>query len=168
MANGCPSCEDFDLRQPIRQRVVATLMEKGFDARWIKKNEPFVLTMDEEELHIPIDLLVCVDARPALLIKCVNGHLASRERASLAMARLFRNHPIPFAIVANWLDAVVTDTLTGRTVGSGYLDLPGPSDVVERLRACSSFCLSDAQREREERILATYYHIRCDPPGEPY
>ena len=163
-----PPCEGFDPRHLIRQKVLETLKEKGFHETCIKQNEPFLLTTDEEELHIPIDLLVHVDTNPALLIKCVNGSLSTRDRASLAMARLYPGHPVPFAVVANPLDAVVTATLTGKTVGSGYRDLPGPADVMEQLQACSSFSLSDAQRERDKRILATYYHIRCDPPGEPY
>lgn len=155
-------------RHEIRSRVVKTLKEKGFQENQIRKDEPFVLETKEGTIRIPIEVLVCQEERPAILIKCINGNLATRERASVAMARLFPTEPVPFAIVASETDAVVMDTRTGKSVGFGYTAFPNPAAVAEKQKTASVFSLSLAQAEREKRILNTYYHLRCPAPGDPY
>ena len=115
-----------------------------------------------------MEVLVCSEGRPVILIKCISGNLATRERASVAMARLFPAHPVPFAIVANETDAVVMDARTGKTVGFGYQAFPDPTAVTENSDIGAEFSLSFSQREREKRILNTYYHLRCPAPGDPY
>ena len=144
------------------------LPAEEYDEASMKQGESFVLATEEGDLRIPIEVLVYLDERPALLVKCVRGHLSTRERASLALARLLAETPIPFAIVANERDAAVFDTVTGKAVGQGYDAFPGPKEAEQRLRDSSDVRIPSAQRERERRILHTYFHLRCTIELEPF
>ena len=155
-------------RNRIRGMVIQALKDSGYDEASMKQEESFVLATEEGELRIPIEVLVYLDDRPALLVKCVRGHLSTRERASLALARLLAETPIPFAIVANERDAAVFDTVTGKAVGQGYDAFPGPKEAEQRLRDSSDVRIPSAQRERERRILHTYFHLRCTIELEPF
>jgi len=155
-------------RDRIRAKVIEALKEAGYDEGAMEQDESFVLATEEGELRIPIEVLVCLDKKPALLVKCVRGHLSTRERASLSLARLLAEKPIPFAIVANETDAVVFDTITGKAVGKGYGAFPDPKEAEQGLRESAAWRIPSAQREREERILHTYYHLRCTVDMEPF
>lgn len=155
-------------RDRIRGKVIEALKKSGYDEASMKQNESFVLATQEGELRIPIEILVYLNQKPALLVKCVRGHLSTRERAALALARLLTETPVPFAIVANETDAAVFDTITGKAVGQGYGGFPGPKEAEPRLRDSSDLPVPSEQRERERRILHTYYHLRCSVELEPF
>ena len=94
--------------------------------------------------------------------------MSTRERASLSLARLLAEKPVPFAIVANERDAVVFDTMTGKVVGRGYGAFPDPKEAEQRLRESTASSIPPAQQDREKRILHTYYHLRCTVEMEPF
>lgn len=155
-------------RERIRQKVIDALKMCGYDEGSMRQDESFALATEEGDLRIPIEILVCLDQTPTLLVKCVRGNMSARERASLSLARLLAERPVPFAIVANERDAVVFDTMTGKVVGRGYGAFPGPKEAEERLQQSSASSIPSAQREREKRILHTYYHLRCTVELEPF
>jgi hypothetical protein len=155
-------------RDRIRKKVIAALKKAGYDDRSMRQDESFVLATKQGDLRIPIEIIVTLDDNPALLVKCVRGHTSTRERASLSLARLLGERPIPFSIVANERDAVVFDTISGKAVGRGYGAFPSPANTEERLRVCADFLIPSDQRIREERILETYYHLRCTAEMEPF
>lgn len=155
-------------RDRIRRKVIDALKESGYDEGSMRQDESFVLPTDEGELRIPIEILVCLDQAPTLLVKCVRGNMSTRERASLSLARLLAEKPVPFAIVANERDAVVFDTITGKVVGRGYGAFPGPEEAKQRLRESGGSRIPPAQQDREKRILHTYYHLRCTVELEPF
>jgi hypothetical protein len=155
-------------RDRIRRQVIDVLKQSGYDEGAMKLEESFALDTEEGEISIPIEVLVHVDRKPALLVKCVRGNMATRERPSLSLARLLLDEPIPFAVVTTETEAVVFDTLTGKTVGRGYGAFPSPTDAKQRLRDASGFRIPPEQKEREKRILHTYYHLRCTTEMEPF
>lgn len=155
-------------RDRIRRKVIEALKRSGYDEGSMRQDESFVLATEEGEIRIPIEVLVYLDHQPVLLVKCVRGNMATRERPSLSLARLLFEKPIPFAIVATEREAVVFDTTTGKTVGRGYGAFPSPREAEQRLRDSSDFQVPPAQREREKRILHTYYHLRCTTELEPF
>ena len=155
-------------REWVRKKVIGALREAGFDEGSMKLDESFVLATKDGELQIPIEIMVCLDQKPIVLVKCVRGYMSTRERAAVALARLLADTPIPFAIVANEKDAVVYDAITGKAVGRGYRAFPRPPEAEQRLKDCTDFRIPPDQRMREERILETYYHLRCTVDMEPF
>jgi hypothetical protein len=155
-------------RDWIRRKVLSALVEAGFDEASMRLDEPFSLTTKEGALEIPIEILACIDRRPALLVKCVKGYTSTRERAAVALARLLAEPPVPFAIVANEKEAVVYDTITGKAVGQGYGGIPRRAEAEQKLQEYDDFRIPSDQRTREQRILETYYHLRCTVEMEPF
>lgn len=131
-------------------------------------DESFVLDTEEGRLEVPIEILAGLGQDPVLLVKCVRGNLGPRERASVALARLLKDRPIPFAIVASESDAVVFDALTGKVVGHGYDAFPTPEEAGRKLPDASAFVIPSERHEKERRILSTYYHLRCSVDLEPF
>jgi hypothetical protein len=155
-------------RDRIRQKVLLALIRLGYDEGSMRLDESLVLDTEEGELRVPIEILVSLNRDPILLVKCVRGNLGTRERASVALARLLKDRPIPFAIVANESDAVVFDTITGQAVGHGYGAFPAPEEASERIPKARAFVIPSDRREKEKRILRTYYHLRCSAELEPF
>ncbi len=156
-------------RERIRGKVIETLKQAGYDEGSMKLDQSFaVATEGEGELVIPIEILVHLDNEPALLVKCVRGNMATRERPALALARLLKDRPIPFAAVTTEREAVVFDAITGKPVGRGYGAFPGPAEAEQRLRDAADVRVPPDQQEREKRILHTYYHLRCTTEMEPF
>jgi hypothetical protein len=62
----------------------------------------------------------------------------------------------------------VFDTITGKAVYQGYEAFPGPEEVEPRLRDAANRPVPSKQREKEKRILHTYYHLRCSVELEPF
>lgn len=161
----CLMAEDL---RGIRDRVLAALRTKGHDLAGARTDLSYRLGGDRGGESIPIDAIVYRDDRPVFLVKCVTGNLVYRERASVSLARLYGDTPIPFAIVANDWHAVVLDVRSGKSVGFGYDAFPDPATTEAGVRAAADTALTDLQRERETRILDTYVHLRCGTSNEPF
>jgi len=157
-----------DTRNVIRSRVVEALEQLGYSRDQMAFQERFRLETEDGEILVPIEIMVSVDDRPALLIKCIDGHISTREQAAVALARLFPGGPVPFAMVANETDAVVVETGSRRTVGFGFSTVPTPSEIRSRFRNGPQTVPEPGSQEREKRILATYFHLRCPVPKDPY
>ena len=92
------------------------LDEKGYAAGDVKKNVAFDVVLGQEKLRSHVDLLVSVDGKKAMVIKCAPGSLSSRERHVLASARVMSDIPVPVAVVMDPVSAVVLDSATGKTM----------------------------------------------------
>ncbi len=168
MQTNHPNCHTYSDRHQILIIIKEAFIKAGFETEQLEEKTWFILDSDEGEIRIPIELLVYFDLKPAILVKCISGSLTTRERASLSMARLLTIPPIPFAVVANEKDVIVMETITGKIIGYGYDSLPAPKKVKGSLDQGVKSALSAEQKEREKRILCTYYHLRCGGSSEPF
>lgn len=155
-SRGC-ECGECD---GIRRRITEQLERLGRHSLRVSKNLLFSLEIGGEKLELPVDLLIYDSGRPVLLVECVAGHLAVRERAAVSKARLLPGGPVPLVVVANEADAVVVEVERGKEIAFGIDAL---ASVLEK-----GF---DAWRnppkpspgaiERERRILAVYGNLGC-------
>lgn len=162
---GVAGAED---RAGISSRMVAALERRGYVREQMAFQEVFRLDTDGGATQIPIEILVSVEGRPALLIKCIDGPISAREDAAVALARLFPGGPVPFAVVANETETVVIETVSRKTYGVGSASIPTPGTLRVRFRSGPSGAPDPVRREREKRILAVYVHLRCPVPRGPY
>ena len=73
--------------------------EKGYLPEDIEKEVAFDVVVGQETVRSSVDILVSIDGRKAMVIKCAPGSLASRERQAVAAARLLGDFQIPVAVV---------------------------------------------------------------------
>jgi hypothetical protein len=116
-----------------RQKVERYLVEeKGYLREEICVDAPIEVEIDGEVYRSTVDLVVQIEGRPLMAIKCAAGSLGSREREIVSAARLFSRSPLPLAIVSDGTDATILDTMTGKKKAVGMAAIP-PRDQACKL-----------------------------------
>ncbi len=139
-----------------RQAVERYLVEeKGYAKNEIAVDRPLDLTVGGEFYRSRIDLLVRIGGRPLMAVKCVAGSLDSRQRETIAAARIAEARTIPLAVVSDGKAARVMDAVTGEKIGERLEDLPARSEADSYLERVSE-PLEREKIEREKLIFRTY------------
>ena len=140
-----------------RQAVARLLVEKkGYAKKDLRRAVPIKVTIGSESYRSKVDLIVSINGRSVMLIKCAAGSLGSRERETLAAARLLEPHPIPLSMVSDGHTAVVLDTTSGKVIGKGWEAVPTEKEAIKRLAADTVPELSPERREKEGLIFRSY------------
>jgi hypothetical protein len=135
-------------------RILIT--KKGYAKADIKRDVPIKILSDTESYRSKVDLVVSVGGKSVMVIKCVAGSLGSRERETLAAARLLESRPIPLSIVSDGRTALVFDTKSGQIVGKGWEAVPTRKDAMENQATIVLPELPQKRREKEELIFRCY------------
>ncbi|HDD44943.1 MAG TPA: adenosine deaminase, partial [Candidatus Desulfofervidus auxilii] len=92
---------DTDMER-LRQKVGRFLVEeKGYDKSDIEINIIFETIANEKKIVIPIDYIIRLKGKRLILIKCFPTALITREKVTLACARLLDNYPIPLTVITD-------------------------------------------------------------------
>ena len=142
-----------------RQMVERFLVEeKGYAKADISVNAPIEFEVAAEIYCSKIDLLVSagLNRQPTMVVKCAAGSLGSRERETLAAARLYGTYPIPISVVSDGRTAIVMDTVSGRTIGKELAAIPARIEIEAYLKQVTRQPLSRRQLEAERMIFRSY------------
>ena len=140
-------------RQAIEQFLVN---KKGFLKKDIEVNVNIELNIEGRIYKSNVDIVVCVDNKKFMAIKCAPGSLGSREREILAAARLLDGYQLPLSVVSDGKTATVMDTVSGKKTGQGLNAIPSKNDIKKILKS-TSFCpLPDKRKAREMLIFRSY------------
>ncbi len=140
-----------------RQTVERFLIEqKGFAKQDIEVDAPLELLIAGEVYRSKIDLIVRVNGRRLMAIKCAAGSLGSREREILAAARLTDTYQIPFSMVSDGKTAIVLDTVSGQTIGEGLDAVFSKQDASEKLKTLEFLPFPEKRLDREKIIFRSY------------
>lgn len=140
-----------------RQNFEKFLVEtRGYAKQDIQVDEPMTVQFQGEDYVSSIDLVVCVKDRAVMAVTCVAGSIGSYEREILAGARLVRNYQIPFAVSTDAKDAVILDTLSGKTMGKGLAAVPSREQMEKKLPDLLFEPLDETRKEREMIIYRSF------------
>jgi hypothetical protein len=140
-----------------RQMVEKVLVEaKGYAREDIEVGVPIHLDMGQEQYHSQLDLVVKLQGRRFMVIKCAAGSLASREREVIAAARLLDRYQLPLAVVSDGRTALVWDTLSGKQIGQELAAIPSPEQAQAWLNPDNLLPLEESRRLRQQLIFRTY------------
>ena len=154
-----------DLAAAARRMIEYLLLEKkGYGPGDVRKGLAFEVQLGAESAWSSADFLVSVDGRNAMLIKCAAGSLDSRERQAVAAARVIASPPLPVAVVADPVNAVVLDVAGGKATGEGFGAIPVKDQLRQLLAAASVQPLDPKRLEKEKRILLAFDAIKCCVP----
>ncbi len=143
--------------EEIRQQVERFLVEtKGYDKDDIEVDAKIAFTIGDEPVQSNVDLVVNVEGKRFMVVKCVPGSLGSRHRETLAAARLLEACQVPFSVVTDGKDAEFLDTVTGELVGQGLTVIPSKDEAVEKSKAIQCIPYPEAKLEREKIIFRSY------------
>jgi len=155
---------DFITGQPIadthderaRQKIARLLVEdKGYLKGDIEMRRKIPLTVDGKRAT-RVDFIIRLEGRAFAVIVFGPGSLVSRERSTLAAARLVEPYEVPFAVVTNGQDAEVLETQSGRVIAEGLDAIPSKEEALEKIGALTFEGLSEKRLEKEQRILYVF------------
>jgi hypothetical protein len=140
-----------------RQAAARMLInQKGYVKEDIKRAVPIKVMIGDEPYYSSVDLVVTVNGKSIMIVKCAAGSLGSREREALAAARLLEAYPIPLAVVSDGKTAVVLDTQSGKVVGKGWDAVPDKKDAIKALTVDRLSEMPPDKRRKEALIFRSY------------
>jgi len=143
--------------EEIRQRVEQYLVEvKGYRKEDICVDADIESDIDGSCYASQLDLVVAVENRNFMVIKCAAGSLESREREVISASRIFALSLVPFAVVSDSKTAVIYDSATGKKIGEGL------NNILPRAEAINFFSTHQPaqipeKRLKKERIIFRSY-----------
>jgi hypothetical protein len=148
----------------IRQAAERLLLDLGYERSQVAVDYTHERSLGERCLCIRADLAIRLEGRVVLVITCRRGSLVSREKETVAAARLIAEPWAPFALVFNKDSAELLDTKTGRVIGEGLEAVPGPVDLADMARQKPPEHPDKAALEQAARVYEAYSFIQC--PGK--
>ena len=140
-----------------RQSVEQVLVEqKGYAKEDIEVDAPLVIKIAEKVYRSSVDLVVSVDGRRLMTIKCAAGSLGSREREIIAASRLLDKYQIPFSVVSDGKTATVLDTVSGDKLGDGLDAIFSKEEITKCSVATRLEPLPERRLEKEKLIFRSY------------
>jgi hypothetical protein len=140
-----------------RQRVERFLVEtKGYTKDDIEVDADLKFTIGDEEVHSNVDLVVRVQGKRFMVLRCVPGSLVSRQRETLAAARLLDSYQIPFSVVTDGKDAQLLNTATGEVLDQGMGTIPSKEEAIRRMKEMKLQSFPQDRLEREKIIFRSY------------
>lgn len=140
-------------RQAIERYLVE---EKGFKRQDIQVNVPIRIMIRDQAYCSHVDLVITLDGRKLMTVKCAPGSLGSREREIVSAARLLDVYQIPLALVSDGRSAIVLDARSGRKTGEGMAAIPSRGDLRHQFQDVPLEPLAGERREREKLIFRSY------------
>lgn len=143
--------------EAVRQLFEKFLVEeKGYLKEDIKVDEKLVVQFKGKDYVSAIDLIVHCSKKAFMAITCVAGSIGSYEREILAGARLVYDYQIPFAISTDARDAVIMDTISGKTTGQGLDAIPSKKNALKMIESFKFESLDESRKEREMIIYRSF------------
>lgn len=140
-----------------RQQVEHFLVEeKGYRPEDVIVDAPIQMEIAGEVYRSTVDLVVVIDERALMAIKCAAGSLGSREREIVSAARLWNETPMPLAVVSDGSTATVLDTRNGRKKGQGLSAIPSRNDLADLANAALPPSLAPERLAREKLVFRSY------------
>ena len=140
-------------RQTVEQHLVHRL---AFQPADININCPIAVTINKETYRSRIDLVVHIDGRIVMAIKCAAGSLESRQREIVAAARLLTDYQIPLSVVSDGQTAFVYDTVSGKKIGTGMAAIPCRKETARLAETAEFIPYPEDRRDREAIIFKSY------------
>ncbi len=140
-----------------RQKIARFLVEKkGYAKDDIETQRPIRLTLDGDEATVKVDFVIRLDGKAFATIIFGPGSLVTRERSTLAVARLIEEYAVPFAVITNGQDAELLETQSGKIVAEGLEAIPSKQAAVKAMGSLAFDKVPEDRVEKEKRILFAF------------
>ncbi len=153
-----PDTDDERIRQKIERLLID---QKGYSRQDIEVDRDFEIVIEEEVYRPKADLIVSVEGKRFMLMRCARGSLVSRETEVVSCARILDDYQIPFAVVTNGEDAEVLETVSGEVIGNGLESIPSKEKSLEAVKQIEFKKLQEKRIEKEKRIFLAFEAIKC-------
>lgn len=140
-----------------RQAAEKYLHEQlGYPLASIGVDVELTLDVAGEPYQTQLDLVITVDAKPFMVIKCAAGSLESREKEVISAARIMAPLPVPYAVVSDGKAAVIYDAVERKKINAGMNQMPSYSAAQAFLETYAPTPIPEDRLEREKIIFKSY------------
>ena len=124
-------------RERIRQKIAKYLVnEKGYKISDFQLDREIHLEANNEKIVSFVDLVVRINDRSLMIIRCGPGSVITREAGTVAAARLLEeDYIVPWAVQANLFDASFIDVKKKKAVGYGWDSIPTRAELIKMTSA---------------------------------
>jgi hypothetical protein len=139
------------------------LSEKGYRAEDLEVEREFRIELGDEVFTVKSDIVLKVEGRIVLLVKCAMTSPESWERYTVAMCRVSCNEVIPFCLVTDGEHASLIDVRSGDPVSNGFEHIPSRQEALRIAGDMASAPFAMEKAEKEKRILFAFAGLACTP-----
>ncbi|MGD8702857.1 MAG: type I restriction enzyme HsdR N-terminal domain-containing protein [Desulfosarcina sp.] len=150
-----------------RQQVERYLIEqKGYRHQEVLVDAPIELEIDGEVYRSTVDLVIQIQDRPLIAIKCAAGSLGSREREIVSAARLLAQSPLPLALVSDGSNAVLLDVASGKKKADGLMCIPSRDEAADLAQTAPLPPMAPDRLAREKLVFRSYDSMNINVHGQ--
>jgi hypothetical protein len=140
-----------------RQKIARFLVEqKGYSKDDIETRRTLPLTLDGDKGAVKVDFVIRLDDKAFAIVMFGPGSVVTRERSTLAVARLVEQYVVPFAVVTNGEEAEILETKSGAVIARGLDGIPAKPEAMKTIRTLAFETISKERLEKEKRILFAF------------
>ena len=151
----------------VKKAIVDYLLsEKGYNAEDLEVERDFRIELGDAVFTVKADIVLKVEGRIFLLVKCAMTSPESWERYTVAMCRVACNEAIPYCLVTDGEYAGLIDVRTGKSVSERFEQLPSKQEALRIVRDVSSSPFACEKAEKEKRILFAFEGLGCTAAKE--
>ena len=145
-------------RERIRQKIAKYLVEeKGYNISDFILDREIYIEANNEKIVAFVDLLVRINDKSMMIIRCAPGSVITRESGTVAAARLLeKDHIIPYAVQANLYDASFIDVKKKKAIGYGWESIPTRAELIKMNSNWPPPKLPEERIPLERQILYSY------------
>jgi hypothetical protein len=147
--------------EPVRQAAERLLLDLGYGKEQVLVEAQRQVDWQGGCLPVRADLVVEIQGRPALLLRCARGSLVSREREAVAAARLLAEPWVPLALVYNGQEAELLEVASGKVLASGPAVVPDPAELARRVGEMPAHAPTPKEITQAARVYSAYSFISC-------
>ncbi|MCS7215924.1 MAG: hypothetical protein RMI30_00910 [Thermodesulfovibrio sp.] len=146
----------------IQRSIIERLINLGYKLSdlEIKKGYEVVLS-DREKFTTSVDILITIEGKSLLAIKCTPASLDSWERFMFAFCRVVEPYQIPFAFITDGKEGRLINILSGKVEET--MEIPSKEDFIQALLSMKFIPYYEDRIPKEKRILYAYDAIKCCP-----
>jgi len=158
-------CEDYltgeiladTADERFRQEIARLLVEeKGYGRAEIAARRKLSVNAGPNSAVIPVDFVVSLQGRICMVVRFGPGSVVTRQRSTLAAARLIAGQRIPVVVVTNGQTADILDGATGKRIGEGLAAVPHRSELAQMAERHRFEPISTERLEKEARIVYAF------------
>ena len=151
----------LQLTQVQKRMVEFLISRKGYGEDDLEINQDFTFELPGASFVVRADIIVRMEGKRLLTVKCVMSSMESWERHSVAFGRVADVYQIPYAVITDGEDARIIATADGTLVAQGLDAIPSRQEA-ERMQEETTFNTCPSERvEKEKRILYAFEAIKC-------
>jgi len=121
-----PDTHDERIIQAVARFLVE---EKHFSKNEISTLSKLELSVDGKTGSVTVHFVIRLGGKPFAIVMYGPGSIVTRQRPTLAAARLMAPHIVPMAVITNGTDALVMDAVSGVVIGKGLESIPSREEA---------------------------------------